>query len=117
VLPGYKQGRKKLLSVYSGLCLPQFPPEFFYLTAESEPLHYIKQVPSQDTNKKWRNDNPPEGERICHVAIIAQRYCLVIVHGKIYKSKKNRNNAAGVKKNFHDASVRTRFALYAYHAF
>ncbi len=55
------------------LCLPQFPPEFFYLTAEPEPLHHIKQIPRYDTNKKWSNDNSPEGERIGHVAIIGQR--------------------------------------------
>jgi hypothetical protein len=112
-----KRQQIKFLSVYSGVCLAQFPPEFFHLTAEPKPLHDIKQVACQDTNKKWRNDNSPEGECICHVAIIGQRYCLAVVHGKVYESKKNRNNAAGVKKNFHDASVLSTHAFYTHQAF
>jgi hypothetical protein len=102
---------QKPLSVYSGLHLPQFSPEFFYLTAEPEPLHDIKQVARYDTYKKRHNDNSPEGEGLSHLAIIGQRYSLAVVHGKIYKNKKNRNNAAGVKKNLHEASVRRTQAL------
>lgn len=104
----------EFLSVYTGLQLPQFPPEFFYFAAEPEPFYDIKQISRKDTYKKWSNDNSPEGERICHVFIIGKRYCLIIVHGKIYKNKKNRNNAAGVKKDFHDASVYSTLALQAH---
>jgi hypothetical protein len=103
-----KRKQTELLPAYPVLCLPQFPPEFFYLTAEPEPLHHIKQIPRYDTNKKWSNDNSPQGERIGHVAIIGQGDCLVVEHGKRDKSEKNRNNAAGVKKNFHNASVLTQ---------
>jgi hypothetical protein len=99
------------------LYLPQLTSEFSYLTAEPEPLHHIKQIPRYDAYKKWSNDNSPQGERTCHVAIIGQRYRLIIEHGKRDKCEKNRNNAAGVKKNFHDASVRSAKALYADQAF